>query len=241
MYYRYSDLENLKNIETPYDYIKKLDIFLIRHGESEGNILQKKVIDTQINIRPEERIDDIKIRLTQNGENQARIVGKKLNRIIEDSKMDRKKILVLVSPYERARRTFEIANEEIDLKQENIFVLNSLREQSFGAFDFINHQKKLNEYGREYAEYTRNSLKFFKQQYLGESPAEVYDRSNSILFFIKEYVENNDIETVFIFGHGCINRILLMNFLCLPPEFFDYCDLPNKIINIKNGKWDGLV
>ncbi len=240
MYYRYNDIKNLKSIETPYNFIKKLDIFLIRHGESEGNILQKKVIDTQIDVKPEERIDDIRIKLTKNGEDQAKEVGKKLNKIIEDKKIDKSKILVLVSPYERSRSTFEIANKELKLDMKNIFVLNSLREQSFGAFDFINHQKKLNTYGREYAEYTRNSLKFFRQQYLGESPAEVYDRSNSILFFIKEYVEHNSVENIFIFGHGCINRILLMNFLNLPPEFYDNYDLPENasIIKIEKGKWN---
>ena len=40
MYYRNSGLDMLEHVQSPYSYIKKLNILLIRHGESECNALQ---------------------------------------------------------------------------------------------------------------------------------------------------------------------------------------------------------
>ena len=40
MYYKYNGLEILETVTTPYEYIKDLNILLIRHGESVCNNLQ---------------------------------------------------------------------------------------------------------------------------------------------------------------------------------------------------------
>ena len=238
MYYRIEDIKELSDMESPYEFIKKLNIYLVRHGESEGNILQSKVSDYAYEVKEEERLEDIKVRLTPKGEEQARNLGSKIKQMFESKEIDRNKTLVLVSPYERARKTFELANMQAKFNAESVFVLNDLREMSYGAFDFINHDKKMNDYKREYAEYNRNTLKYFKQQYLGESPANVCDRCYSVLFFIKEYMQNHEIENVFVIAHGDANRCLAMDMINLPPEAFEYFKPQDnaKIIKILHGK-----
>ena len=69
MYYRIEDIKELSNMESPYEFIKNLNIYLVRHGESEGNILQSKVSDYAYEVKEEERLEDIKVRLTPKGEN----------------------------------------------------------------------------------------------------------------------------------------------------------------------------
>ena len=148
MYYRIEDIKELSDMESPYEFIKKLNIYLVRHGESEGNILQSKVSDYAYEVKEEERLEDIKVRLTPKGEEQARNLGSKIKQMFESKEIDRNKTLVLVSPYERARKTFELANMQAKFNEESVFVLNDLREMSYGAFDFINHDKKMNDYKR---------------------------------------------------------------------------------------------
>lgn len=243
MYYRYKNKEVLKELKSEYPFLHNVNIYLTRHGESQGNVMQDKVINEQANILPEERIADYKLNLTLKGEKQAKILGKNINEIITKNNMDKEKILVLVSPYERTRKTFEIANGIIGFDFKKIFVLNSLREQSFGAFDFVSRKRKKSEYPREYSEYIRNDLHFFRQQYLGESPADVCDRLYQVLFFIKEYLEKNSIENIFIFGHGCANKCLIMDIFNLPPEFYDDFQMNTNcsIICIEKGIWRGII
>ena len=88
MYYRIEDIKELSNMESPYEFIKKLNIYLVRHGESEGNILQSKVSDYAYEVKEEERLEDIKVRLTPKGEAQARNLGSKIKQMFEKSAQD---------------------------------------------------------------------------------------------------------------------------------------------------------
>lgn len=192
----------------------------------------------------EERIEDAKIQLTKKGEEQAKELGNRINNIILDRKINKEECLVLVSPYDRARKTFEIANEKVNFNLENVFILNNLREQTFAAFDFINEETKQTKFKREYEEYKRNTFKYFKQQYLGESPANVYDRTFGLLFFISKFLNAKEsTKSIFIFAHGCVNKCLIMNVLNLLPEYFNNSGMADNcsIINIKNGKWNGYI
>lgn len=245
MYYRYKDTKILEEIVTPYDFLKELDVLLIRHGESEVNDLRKRLKEENKSITEDMKIEDATIKLSELGEKQSIELGKNIKEYIEKEKISRDRILVLVSPYERARQTFEIANKYMgfDEKNDNIFVLNSLREQFYGAFHMISKDVKQEEYSKIYEECQRNKISFYKPQFLGESPAEVADRVYNVLNFIKQYCENKKIDKVFIFAHGNINRCIMMNILNLPAEFYDDFEMGENtsIINIKNGKYNESV
>jgi len=242
MYYRYTNLEILNKTVTPYNFLKNLDILLIRHGESEANALRKKLKEDGELLSEDLKIEDATIKLSSLGKEQSIQLGKRIKKYIDDKNTSEEKILILISPYERARETFEIANEymKFDKDNENIFVLNSLREQFYGAFHMISREVKQKEYEKIYNECQRNTISYYKPQFLGESPAQVSDRAYNVLNFIQEYVKDRDIEKVFIFGHGNINRCILMNILNLPAEFYDDFEMGDNtsIINIKNGKYN---
>lgn len=65
----------------------------------------------------------------------------------------------------------------------------------------------------------------------------------NVLYFIKDYIKTSNIEKVFVFAHGNINRCILMNLLNLPAGFYDDFEISenSSIINIKNGKYNILA
>ncbi|MGP0221361.1 histidine phosphatase family protein [Paenarthrobacter sp. NCHU4564] len=81
-----------------------VDLLLIRHGESEGNVAA-----TQARLAGAEVIQvparDADVNLSGTGEEQARALGSALARIAEEFRPD----AVVSSPYARARQTAEIA------------------------------------------------------------------------------------------------------------------------------------
>ena len=241
MYYRYSNLDILKEIKTPYSYIEKLNIMLIRHGESEVNALQSNYKNLNQSLTEDLKLEDALVKLTSTGIEQANQLGISLKKYMQEHKIFNSDVLVLVSPYERARQTFEIANKYLNFPEnaQNIYVLNSLIEQFFGAFHMISRDVKKSVYPKIYQECSRNSLNYFKPTFLGESPFDVCNRLWSAIYFIKDYTSEHNIKNVFIFGHGNANKCMLMNLLNLPPEFYN--DFPNiansSIININNGKF----
>lgn len=241
MYYRYSNLDILKEAKTPYPYIEKLNILLIRHCESEVNALQADYKNSGQPLTEDLKIEDALVKLTSLGIEQADQLGISLRNYMQKQHISNNDVLVLVSPYERARQTFEIANKHLGFKEnsQNIFVLNSLIEQFFGAFHMISRDVKKAVYPKIYEECIRNSLTYFKPAFLGESPFDVCNRLWNAIYFIKDYTSENNIKNVFIFGHGNANKCMLMDLLNLPPEFYN--DFPkatnSSIINIKNGKF----
>lgn len=101
-------------------YHKPKRIFLIRHGESEGNI------DPNVYaVKP-----DNKIELTELGMQQADEAGKKLKQIIGDET-----VCFFISPYKRSVQTFEMIAKHFGGK-ENVYFKEDprLREQDFGNF-----------------------------------------------------------------------------------------------------------
>jgi len=244
MYYRYNEIDILKETISPYDYIRKANIFLIRHGESTSNALQNSLKNKGKLLTEDLKMEDATIQLSENGKKQAIDLGKYLYKYMNNNNLKKEETLVLISPFTRVRETFELANESLkfDLSS-NIFVLNSLAEQSYGAFHMISREIKEELYNKIYSECQRSTISYFKPQFLGESPSDVSNRLWNVIYFIKDYIENKNIKNVFIFAHRNVNKCMLMNLLNLPPEFYDDFKINenSSIINIKNGKYNTIV
>ena len=239
MYYRYQDIENVFEIKTPYAFLQDKDIFLIRHGESESNALRKKLKEEGKLLDESFQIEDAKVKLTENGKKQAEKLGEEIKKYLDENNIKEEECLFLISPYERARETFEIANSKIGFneKNENFLVVNELREQFYGAFHMISSEIKQQEFSQLYKECQKNKLSFYKPQLLGESPADTAYRAFKMLDIIKYKMEEFKLKKVFVFAHRNINKCITMNILNLPAEFYDeYEEQKNcSIIQISNG------
>ena len=90
------------------------------------------------------KIEDAFVKLTSVGIEQANQLGITLKKYMQEQHISNNDVLILVSPYERARQTFEIANKHLGFIEnaQNIVVLNSLIEQFFGAFHMISRDVK---------------------------------------------------------------------------------------------------
>lgn len=245
MYFRYEGLEILNTVITPYEMFKKLNVFLVRHGESVSNALRKKFKEEGKVIDEDQKMEDAKIKLTEKGILQSKEVGKLLaNHLNLTSPREISETLVLVSPYERTRETFEHANTflQFDYNSDNVFVLNDLREQFYGAFNMIDREIKRKNYGKLYDECQKTTLSFFKPQLLGESPADVSARLDSVFNFIEKITTQQNIKNIIIFGHRNVNKCMLMKILNLPAEFYDDFEYDENasIINVKYGKYNDI-
>ncbi len=95
-------------------------IFLVRHGQSEGNVNEKAY----------HNIPDWKIKLTDEGEREAFELGKKIKNIIENEP-----VYIYYSPYLRTRQTLKKMLES--LKSNDFYGIQEeprITEQQFGNF-----------------------------------------------------------------------------------------------------------
>jgi len=241
MYYRYEGLAILNKVQSPYKLFKKLNVLLVRHGESVSNALREKLKSEKILLDEDQVIEDAKIGLTEKGISQSKDTGKKIRDYFESNGLDKNKTLVLVSPYLRAMETYEYANEflNFDNNSDNVFVLNALREQDYGAFHMIDREIKKKRYETIYKICQKNTISYYKPQFLGEAPIDVSTRLNGVMDFIEKISNQADIETVIIFAHKNVNKCMLMNILNLPAEFYDDFDYEENcsILNIHKGKF----
>ncbi len=241
MYYRYENTDILKRAKSPFEIFDNMNVYLVRHGESVSNALQKRLKEDGKILDEDQKLEDAKITLTEKGIWESKEVGEKLAKHLNLNSKEMKKTLVLVSPYERARETFENANEfmKFDFEDDNVFVLNDLREQSYGAFSMIDKSIKRKNYGNIYDECQRSTLSFFKPQLLGESPADVASRLDSVITFIEKFNAKSPIKNVVVFAHRNVNKCMLMKILNLPAEFYDDFDQSKNahVICVEKGKF----
>ncbi|EFC44725.1 predicted protein, partial [Naegleria gruberi] len=168
-------------------------IFLIRHGESEGNI------NSHIySIKP-----DNKIELTAKGIQQADEAGKKLKEIIGDES-----VIFIVSPYRRSVQTFEgIANHFGGMENVTVKEDPRLREQDFGNFqdpaDIKIRQEERRRFGSFYYRFPS-----------GESGSDVYCRVSSFCGSLFRSMENQrqPYENYVLVSHGLTCRLFLMRY-----------------------------
>jgi broad specificity phosphatase PhoE len=192
--------------------MKPINIILIRHGESHGNV-DNSIYKT---------IPDWKIELTAKGKKQAKEAAKNILKI-DDSQSYQ----FYVSPWIRTRQTASIIIDELK-KQSKVFPQISyqedprLREQEWGNYQEDHLVSKIEKE-------RKNHSKFFYRIPYGESGADVYDRISTFLETMHRDFEKKDFpDNVVIVSHGLTILTFLMRWLHWSPEEFDNLKTPQN-------------
>ena len=191
------------------------NLYIIRHGESEGNV--RKVTDN-------EYVIDTRINLTENGVVQAKATGKILNHYLKS-----KNGVFWISPFTRTRSTAKyIKNELCDKFSQYDFIEDPrLVEQDFGDFDFqfYNKWKDISPHSFfiNQARYKDESGRFFARLENGENILDVYNRMS---LFVKTRLESSKYKENIIVTHGNASRALVMFLLKLPVESYYSSKVP---------------
>lgn len=192
--------------------MKPRHIYLIRHGESEGNV----------NRLTHAEVPDWKIPLTEKGREQARVAGTAFF-----TNLAPLSLAVYISPYLRTRQTWDEMNstsffvEPLQAKEDP-----RLREQEWGNLRAYDPRKW------EDIEIERDAFGSFFYRFLhGESGADVYDRCTGFLDTLYRDFEKADFpENVLIVTHGYTLRVLLKRWLHWSVEDF------HRLRNPKNAQ-----
>jgi broad specificity phosphatase PhoE len=187
--------------------MKPKRIFLIRHGESEGNV------DRTIYARK----PDYALELTKNGINQASEAGANLKKLIGEEK-----VFFYISPLWRTRMTFEQIVQHFSAEQTYWREEPRIREQEWGHLRLPEAAEKVEE--------DRDAFgTFYFRIPDGESAADVYDRVSDFFGTMHRDFEKADFpENVVIVTHGMTIRLFLMRWFHWTVESFE------KLRNPKN-------
>ncbi|MBX4937329.1 histidine phosphatase family protein [Rhizobium binae] len=198
-------------------------LFLVRHGESLGNIDE----------RAYRRFGDHNVPLTQWGYRQALEAGGVIAAYLQaPPSPELVKLQVWYSPFLRTRQSKDALLEALptgvvgDIREDYL-----LREQDFGLFtEIYDHAERKQKFPEEFEKWARlrsNSGKFYARPPDGESRADVAQRVRLFLQTVMRDAENDD-HNVVIVGHGVTNRAVEMNFLHRPVEWFERSDNPGN-------------
>ena len=187
--------------------MKPKRIILIRHGESQANV-DKYLFGS---------VPDYTIELTDFGREQAREAGKRLKELVRDESL-----YFYVSPFWRARSTFEGVASAFPRNQFEYSEEPRLREQEWG---YLRCNEDFDKICRERREYGT----FYYRIPGGEAGSDVYDRMNDLLgslyrdFSDKDYPQNCVLVT-----HGLTIRLFIMRFFHLTVEEFELMIAPKN-------------
>lgn len=162
-------------------------IYLIRHGESEGN-RQKRF---------QGRMD---LPLSEKGKEQAKLLKKRFETINYDC--------IYSSPLSRAYETAQILNFD---KKPDIVKVNAFSEIDVGDFTKRNFDEIKVLYPNELDIWLNQPHNFSAPN--GETMREVFDRTTAEL---KRIIADNSGKTVVIAAHACVIRNLLCHCLNFP-------------------------
>ncbi len=179
-------------------------LYLVRHGESAGNVAREAALVAG------ERIIDIDVRdvdvpLSQRGEQQAEALGQWFASLPPE----RTPNIIVTSPYVRARHTAEIVARSAGLSSDKftLVVDERLREKEFGVLDRLT-RVGIEAYHPDQAEFRRLLGKFYHRPPGGESWCDVILRLRSATEMIaREYCG----ERVLLVGHSVV--VLCMRYL----------------------------
>lgn len=196
-------------------------IFIIRHGESMGNV-DKNIYKT---------VPDWKVPLTDQGIKQAKEAGYKLSQqiFIKNYKLFHPSyypLQIYSSPWYRARQTAENIKLSIceTLKIGNIIIREDprIREQEWGNFQEEHLVKKIKDERYRYGS-------FFYRMPHGESGADVYDRVTTFIDTLhRDFKKENFPDNMCIVTHGLTLKIFLMRWFHWTIEEFEKYDTPEN-------------
>lgn len=185
-----------------------MNIYLIRHGQSEGNV------DRSIH----HTFADHAIPLSKNGHKQALECGKFLNEYSYGGDLR-----LWVSPYLRTRQTADEIEKNKSFsfgRREHI----NLVEQQFGLFDGLEDEELKSKYPEEFAHYKKcedQAGRFWARMPLGESRFDVAVRVHDAFGTFIRDKEKSDVNDIVIVSHGATIRAFIMQWLHLPFEWFE--------------------
>jgi 2,3-bisphosphoglycerate-dependent phosphoglycerate mutase len=198
-------------------------IFLVRHGESMGNLDE----------RAYRQFGDHNVPLTQWGYRQVRNAGHAITSYLDClPQAELTRLTIWYSPFLRTRQSRDALLETLpgeligDVREDYL-----LREQDFGLFteiyDQAEQKRKFPEEFERWARLRNNNGKFYARPPDGESRADVAQRMR--LFLQTVMRESRDGRTnVIIVGHGVTNRAIEMNFLHHSVDWFEHSDNPGN-------------
>jgi 2,3-bisphosphoglycerate-dependent phosphoglycerate mutase len=198
-------------------------IFLVRHGESLGNLNEEAY----------GQFGDHNVPLTEWGHRQAVEAGAVIASHLERLRGGTfRKLRVWYSPFLRTRQTKDaiIGALPADLvgKVSEDYLL---REQDFGLFteiyDHAEQKLKFPDEFEKWAKLRSNSGKFYARPPDGESRADVAQRVRLFLQTVMHDAGSAD-DNVVIVGHGVTNRAFEMNFLHHTVDWFERSDNPGN-------------
>lgn len=203
--------------------MKPKSIFLIRHGESAGNV-DKSVYKT---------VPDWQVPLTERGIQQALEAGKELynlfdvenyyrNSPISGSSACRKLFQLYSSPWYRSRQTADNIKIGMGFIHEEVKEDPRIREQEWGNFQETHLQEKIKSERRRYGS-------FFYRMPHGESGADVFDRVTTFIDTLHRDFEKETFPTnLVICTHGLTIKVFLMRWFHWKVEDFEKYDTPDN-------------
>ena len=187
--------------------MKPKRIILIRHGESQANV-DKYLFG---------RVPDYIIELTDRGREQAKEAGRRLKELVGDES-----IYFYVSPFWRARSTFEGVASAFPRSQFEYSEEPRLREQEWG---YLRSQEEFDKICQERREYGT----FYYRIPGGEAGSDVYDRVNDLLGSLhRDFSEKDFPENCVLVTHGLTIRLFIMRFFHLTVEEFEQMLAPKN-------------
>lgn len=214
-----------------------MKIYLIRHGESQGN--EDHTIHRDI--------ADHAIPLTEKGIKQALITGKWLE---EEIDLYEKFTRVWHSPYLRTVETKNCLlykNPYSETMDPNVREHMLLAEQQFGLFDGLSSDEIRKQFPAEYAFYQKQRLFKGKKTWarfpLGESRFDVCLRVHQAFGTFHRDHEKHGVENLVIVAHGTTIRCFVKMWCHYPWTWLEECKNPSNcsVWKIDDSKDCGIV
>ncbi|MGI8847281.1 MAG: histidine phosphatase family protein [Candidatus Dormibacteria bacterium] len=159
---------------TPTEQRWPSTLWLVRHGESAGNVA-RDVAEAERQAVIDIAIRDMDVGLSQRGEGQAEALGVRLRSLFADGRP----VAIVSSPYVRAQQTAEIALRSA-CAQHEIRLDERLREREFGILDRLTG-RGIRERYPEQAQARAFLGKFYQRPPGGESWCDVALRLRTVL------------------------------------------------------------
>ncbi len=202
-----------------------LDLILVRHGESEGNVARRSSLSGDNSLFTEEFCarHNSRLRLTDRGREQAQAAGTWLKNNI-GSRFDR----YLVSGYLRAMETAALMDLPDALWYQDFY----LRERDLGLFEIMPEDDKKNRFPEAYRQYRFDP--FYWTPPNGESIAQLCLRIDRVLQTLhRECSERR----VLIVCHGLVMWAFIVRIERLTPtQFLERSQSTNLSDQIRNGQ-----